>query len=264
MMPLKRTQLCSIWYLVSMFFPRASNAFLSHRVTLRNVPLSQCQLLQVLPWNADADVLLEDVSWTDLTTYEGLPGLSLLGVTLSLLALRLRPPPTRLLSEQELQEITVGTFLQGRSDVTCLYKATRDGWSAVNFHDKVDGLGSAVVVARSVSGQIFGGYNPAGWRSTDDYVTSTAAFLWAKQSGGQRFRKQASSQQQQTAKIIKFPVLAGGNAAIFDYATSGPTFGASDLQIGPPRAAVLGGFAGPDTVRRNGQCLVLTTAGCSQ
>ena len=45
---------------------------------------------------------------------------------------------------------------------------------------------------------------------------------------------------------MKLPVLAGGNCAVFDYATSGPCFGAADLLIGPPRAAVLGGFAGPD------------------
>lgn len=41
-------------------------------------------------------------------------------------------------------------------------------------------------------------------------------------------------------------VLPGGNAAVFDYATSGPNFGASDLAIGPPKGAVMGGFAGPD------------------
>ena len=35
--------------------------------------------------------------------------------------------------------------------------------------------------------------------------------------------------------------------AIFDYATGGPNFGAADLVIGSPRAAILGGFAGPDT-----------------
>jgi hypothetical protein len=37
-----------------------------------------------------------------------------------------------------------------------------------------------------------------------------------------------------------------GNAAIFDYATGGPCFGSSDLIIGEPKAAVMGGFAGPD------------------
>jgi hypothetical protein len=33
---------------------------------------------------------------------------------------------------------------------------------------------------------------------------------------------------------------------VFDYATGGPSFGAADLVIGEPKAAVMGGFAGPD------------------
>lgn len=41
-------------------------------------------------------------------------------------------------------------------------------------------------------------------------------------------------------------MLQGGNAAVFDYATGGPQFGAADLIIGKPEAAVMGGFAGPD------------------
>jgi hypothetical protein len=77
---------------------------------------------------------------------------------------------------------------------------------------------------------LFGGFNPAGWRSTDDYYSSSAAFLWTRISG----------------QTVKFPVLPGGSAAIFDYATAGPCFGAADLQIGPPEAPIMGGFAGPD------------------
>jgi hypothetical protein len=68
--------------------------------------------------------------------------------------------------------------------------------------------------------------------STDDYGNSNSAFLWFRTGGGR--------------KVARCPILPGGNAAIFDYATGGPNFGASDLCIGPPRAAVLGGFAGPD------------------
>jgi hypothetical protein len=100
---------------------------------------------------------------------------------------------------------------------------------ALDFHSKVDGMGSGVVVALSTSRKVFGGYNPVGWRSTDDYYTSTSAFLWCLR--GQQ--------------VVKLPILPGGNAAVFDYATGGPCF-SSDLQIGAPRAAVLGGFAGPD------------------
>jgi len=77
-----------------------------------------------------------------------------------------------------------------------VYKASKDGWSAVNFHDCVDGRGSALVVALSRSGKKFGGFNPLGWMSTDDYGSSNAAFLWYE-SGG---------------KAVRCPVLSGGNA----------------------------------------------------
>ena len=67
--------------------------------------------------------------------------------------------------------------------------------------------------------------------STDDYGSTNAAFLWYEKGGG---------------KGVKCPILSGGNAAIFDYATGGPQFGSADLVIGTPKAAVMGGFAGPD------------------
>jgi hypothetical protein len=115
-------------------------------------------------------------------------------------------------------------------DFSCVYKASRDGWTALDFHNACDGRGSALVVALSSSGKKFGGYNPNGWQSSDDYSNSNAAFLWFERGG----------------KGVKCPVLPGGNAAVFDFATGGPQFGSSDLIIGSPQAAVMGGFAGPD------------------
>lgn len=138
-------------------------------------------------------------------------------------------PPAKLVSDATLAGIVEGTFLANKP-LACVYKASRDGWSAVDFHEAVDGRGSGVVVARSLTGAVFGGFNPNGWRSTDDYYSSSAAFLWTTKG----------------SSVVKLPVLVGGNAAVFDYATAGPCFGAADLLIGPPAAAVMGGFAGPD------------------
>ena len=71
--------------------------------------------------------------------------------------------------------LLAGTSLDNK-ELVCTYKASRDGWSAVNFHNAVDDKGSGVVVGLSRSGAIFGGFNPLGWRSTDDYYSSNAAF----------------------------------------------------------------------------------------
>lgn len=85
-------------------------------------------------------------------------------------------------------------------------------------------------MALGKNGKRFGGFNPLGWNSSDDYGNSNSAFLWFEKGG----------------KNVKCPILVGGNTAIYDFATGGPNFGAADLCIGPPRAAVMGGFTGPD------------------
>lgn len=136
-----------------------------------------------------------------------------------------------------LAALLKGTFLeQNIESVKVCYKASRDGWSAIDFHTKVDNRGSGLVVARTRTGVTFGGFNPNGWRSTDDYYLSNAAFLWYAKGGLAGGGK----------SIVKCPIYQGSNAAVYDYATGGPCFGSEDLVIGAPQAAVMGGFAGPD------------------
>jgi hypothetical protein len=86
------------------------------------------------------------------------------------------------------------TSLQGK-DLARVYKASRDGWSAIDFHSAVDDRGSCLVVALARSGTLFGGFNPVGYRSTDDYYNSNAAFLFHVNGGD---------------KVTKFQVLQGG------------------------------------------------------
>jgi len=138
--------------------------------------------------------------------------------------------PSKLLKEPLEEQLTAGTSLEN-AELECAYKGSRDGWSAIDFHQAVDGRGSCLVVALSRSGSVFGGFNPLGWMSTDDYCNSNAAFLW--------FEKGSNT-------AVRCPIFSGGNAAIFDYATGGPNFGSADLVFGAPQAAVMGGFAGPD------------------
>ena len=50
-----------------------------------------------------------------------------------------------------------------------LYDADKDGWSAKKFHNKVDKMGPAVVIATTKSGGVIGGYNPTGWVNLGEY-----------------------------------------------------------------------------------------------
>ena len=115
--------------------------------------------------------------------------------------------------------------------------ASRDGWGAERFHDRVDICGSALVVAAS-GGAVAGGYNPSGWASTDDYSSSTSAFVFAIERSGVWHRMGTT-----------------GGAAIYDNARSGPTFGSDALVVGAGMAPVMGGFAGPDTESMQQQVL---------
>eukprot|EP00557_Chaetoceros_sp_GSL56_P008087 CAMPEP_0176494110 /NCGR_PEP_ID=MMETSP0200_2-20121128/9910_1 /TAXON_ID=947934 /ORGANISM="Chaetoceros sp., Strain GSL56" /LENGTH=272 /DNA_ID=CAMNT_0017891823 /DNA_START=182 /DNA_END=1000 /DNA_ORIENTATION=+ len=142
-------------------------------------------------------------------------------------------PPSSLVDSNILSKLLSGTNIDPEKEnvqLGCIYKASRDGFSAVDFHEKCDGRGSGFVVILTKTGKTFGGFNPLGWESSDDYRNSNAAYLWHIEG----------------KNTVIHNVLQGGNAAIFDYATGGPQFGSSDFIVGPPRAAVMGGFAGPD------------------
>jgi hypothetical protein len=156
------------------------------------------------------------------------------------------PPSQPLLTQTLESELLVGTSLEDK-ELICVYKGSRDDWSATQFHQCVDEKGSALVVALTRSGQLFGGFNPLGWRSSDDYYNSNAAFLW--------YARGAKS-------VVRCPILAGGNAAIYDYGTSGPVFG-SDLVIGDKQAQVMGGFAGPDAMDTSASAGNLKKGRCS-
>lgn len=59
-----------------------------------------------------------------------------------------------------------------------IYRATKDGFTAVNFHAKCNDKGATLTIVKSKSNQIFGGYNPVSWTSSGSYGTEGAAFLF--------------------------------------------------------------------------------------
>lgn len=102
--------------------------------------------------------------------------------------------------------------------LTCVYDANRDGWKAAAFHQKVDKKGPAVVLARTVSGGVIGGYNPTGWVNYGEYRGSIAAFLFQ------------FNPSDLTARPTKLAKISGAGLAQIDDGT-GPKFGAEGLTI---------------------------------
>ncbi|KAK9840547.1 hypothetical protein WJX81_008453 [Elliptochloris bilobata] len=120
-----------------------------------------------------------------------------------------------------------------KGELALAYKATEDGWSALDFHRRCDYKGPCVVVARTQAGVVFGGFNPVGWMSADDYTSAWGAFLF--------------SFPDSTGTPAALPKIGSSDAAVFDFARGGPQWGVDGLVIGPPQAPVMGGMAGPDS-----------------
>ena len=66
------------------------------------------------------------------------------------------------------------------SEPKLLYRASRDGWDASDFHRMCDGKGATVTVVKSSGGYIFGGYTDVAWGQSDgQYKSSTESFMFS-------------------------------------------------------------------------------------
>ena len=66
--------------------------------------------------------------------------------------LRLTSNSKTLIQHVDLPIITRGTLLQSKK-LQCVYKASRDGWSATDFHSKCDIGSPSLVIASARKGE---------------------------------------------------------------------------------------------------------------
>ena len=99
-----------------------------------------------------------------------------------------------------------------------LYRASRDGFGAANFHAKCDNQSKTLSIVKTDNGCIFGGYTAAAWDSTSGYKADPNAFIFSLVN------------LRSTPLLI--PVKFGVQYSIYCQATYGPTFGGGhDLYI---------------------------------
>ena len=60
-----------------------------------------------------------------------------------------------------------------------LYRATRDGFSAENFHSKCDGKSNTLTVIRTKLGYVFGGFTTKPWSIIGKYANDPDAFIFS-------------------------------------------------------------------------------------
>ena len=58
------------------------------------------------------------------------------------------------------------TYLSGIKEINLIYRGSRDGFLAKNFHEKCDYKGETFSIIKSTKGYIFGGYTKINWEST--------------------------------------------------------------------------------------------------
>ena len=85
------------------------------------------------------------------------------------------------------------------------FSAERDGWNAKEFHKRVDKQGPAIVLCRTISGGVIGGYNPTGWAGYGELRGSVAAFLFTFPGGDLKSRP------------IKLPKISGAGRLDINY-----------------------------------------------
>lgn len=106
-------------------------------------------------------------------------------------------------------------WIGGRKKYTLLYKASRHGCSATNFHNICNNKGPTVTILYNNDEFIYGGYTSLSWKSVGLFQPDNNAFLFRLYQNG-------------NWKPVKMPVK-NAQHAIYDIATYGPTFGAYDL-----------------------------------
>ena len=67
----------------------------------------------------------------------------------------------------------------GRQELKLLYRASRDGFGAADFHSKCDDQPNTVTFIKTTLGYIFGGYTQISWHSKYDFFKDSNAFLFS-------------------------------------------------------------------------------------
>nr|CAG8545991.1 1600_t:CDS:10 [Entrophospora candida]CAG8554048.1 8741_t:CDS:10 [Entrophospora candida] len=103
-----------------------------------------------------------------------------------------------------------------------IYRASRDGYSAYNFHKWCDSKGRCVIVSKILDQEadIIGGYNPVGWvESNGTYSSCDNSFIF-------NFNEDLSIKN--LSRVLPYC----SSKAIYQYSGTGPSFGADDFTIG--------------------------------
>ncbi len=87
-----------------------------------------------------------------------------------------------------------------------IYRASRNGYSAQDFHEKCDGKENTIVLVQARNGRRFGGFTEAKWDKSNEYKSDGKGFIFSIDNKEVYYNKK-------------------NNYGIYCYSDKGPTFG---------------------------------------
>ena len=102
----------------------------------------------------------------------------------------------------------------GATGMNLIYRGSRDGFLAKDFHSKCDGMNNTVVVVKPrLTNYVFGGVTTKPWDSTGNWIEDKNAYLFSLRRNG-------------PTEAVKFYVNVGQEqSAIIGDPKTGPNFG---------------------------------------
>ena len=97
-------------------------------------------------------------------------------------------------------------WVPGFDDRHLLYRASRDGWYAKDFHSRCDNQGPTLALVQTATAFVFGGYTSVSWTSAPfpgKDVEDKEAFVFSLQREMEKFKPE------NPAKALKHAVFAG-------------------------------------------------------
>ena len=89
---------------------------------------------------------------------------------------------TRIIKYNELNLIETGVKNKLNKKIkkyTLLFRASKDGFKAGNFHSKCDGKNYTVTLVEATNGKRFGGFTDAAWDQSSSYKTGSNGFIFS-------------------------------------------------------------------------------------
>jgi hypothetical protein len=119
------------------------------------------------------------------------------------------------LSQDQIKflENSLPNFNEKTTDIKLIYRASRDGWAAEDFHKFCDNKGATLILLKADNGRRCGGYTSVKWESDGGSKNDDKSFLF------------------QIESCTKYKI--GMYGAIWHYPNRGPQFGNQhELRIG--------------------------------